>query len=124
MRAGIADGRFHRPDNMTKLVMLDYTGAMRTAKISELKAKLSAHIEYVKRGEEILILDRNPPGARRVPAGQSDDENDRTSRLIAKGILTPAKMPRPAGFKLPKPTGRMISDEAMEQVWREERDGR
>jgi antitoxin (DNA-binding transcriptional repressor) of toxin-antitoxin stability system len=27
---------------------------MRTAKISELKAKLSAHIEYVKHGEEVL----------------------------------------------------------------------
>jgi len=36
--------------NMTKLVMLRYTESMRTAKISELKAKLSAHIAYVKQG--------------------------------------------------------------------------
>jgi prevent-host-death family protein len=97
---------------------------MRTAKISELKAKLSAHIQYVKNGEEVLILDRNTPVARLVPAGPAEDEDARMRRLIAKGILTPPKMPRPEGYKLPKPTGPMISDEVMEQVWREERDGR
>jgi antitoxin (DNA-binding transcriptional repressor) of toxin-antitoxin stability system len=97
---------------------------MRTAKISELKAKLSAHIQYVKGGEEVLILDRNIPVARLVPAGPSEDEDARMKRLIAKGIITPPKMPRPEGFTLPRPTGPMISDEVMEQVWREERDGR
>jgi antitoxin (DNA-binding transcriptional repressor) of toxin-antitoxin stability system len=68
---------------------------MRTAKISELKAKLSAHIQYVKGGEEVLILDRNIPVARLVPAGPSEDEDARMKRLIAKGIITPPKMPRP-----------------------------
>ena len=97
---------------------------MRTAKISELKAKLSAHIQYVKNGEEVLILDRNTPVARLVPAGPAEEYGERERRLIAKGILTPPKEPRPAGFKLPKPSGRMISDEVMAQVWREERDGR
>ncbi|MGD0630843.1 MAG: type II toxin-antitoxin system Phd/YefM family antitoxin [Terracidiphilus sp.] len=97
---------------------------MRTAKISELKAKLSAHIQYVKNGEEVLILDRNTPVARLVAVGSLDDYDERTRRLIAKGILTPAKMPRPEGYILPEPPGRMISDEVMEQVWREERDGR
>ena len=43
---------------------------------------------------------------------------------LREGILTPAKMPRPEGYILPEPPGRMISDEVMEQVWREERDGR
>jgi prevent-host-death family protein len=97
---------------------------MRTAKISELKAKLSAHIEYVKNGEEVLIFDRNKPVARLVPAGPFDEFDERERRLIAKGILTPPKMPRPVGYKLPAPTGRMISDAVMEQVWREERDER
>jgi prevent-host-death family protein len=46
---------------------------VRTAKISELKAKLSAHIQYVENGEEVLILDRNKPVARLVPAGPIDD---------------------------------------------------
>jgi antitoxin (DNA-binding transcriptional repressor) of toxin-antitoxin stability system len=96
---------------------------MRTVKISELKAKLSAHIEFVKNGEEVLILDRNTPVAQLVPTTLSDYD-ERTRRLIAKGILTPPKLARPTGFKLPKPSGRMISDEVMEQIWREERDGR
>jgi prevent-host-death family protein len=97
---------------------------MRTAKISELKAKLSAHIQYVKNGEEVLIFDRNKPVARLVPAGPVEDYDERTLRLIAKGILTPAKNPRVPGQEWPEPKGPMISREVMEQVWREERDGR
>jgi antitoxin (DNA-binding transcriptional repressor) of toxin-antitoxin stability system len=97
---------------------------MRTAKISELKAKLSAHIQYVKNGEEVLIFDRNTPVARLVAPGPAADEDARMRRLIAKGIITPAKMPRVEGQEWPDPPGRMISREVMEQVWREERDGR
>jgi antitoxin (DNA-binding transcriptional repressor) of toxin-antitoxin stability system len=98
---------------------------MRTAKISELKAKLSAHIQFVKNGEEVLIFDRNTPVARLVAPGVVEDEDARRRRLIANGILTPPKMTRPAGYKLPKPPGtRCISQEVMDQVWREERDGR
>jgi antitoxin (DNA-binding transcriptional repressor) of toxin-antitoxin stability system len=89
-----------------------------------LKAKLSAHIQYVKNGEEVLILDRNTPVARLVPAGPIEEYDERERRLIAKGILTPPKATRPEGYRLPRPTGRMISDKVMEQVWREERDGR
>src|ERR1035438_10524393 len=98
---------------------------MRTAKISELKAKLSAHIRYVKNGEEVLILDRNIPVARLVSVGPAEDEDARMRRLIAKGIITPAKMPRVEGQEWPEPPGsHCISREVMDQVWREERDGR
>jgi prevent-host-death family protein len=97
---------------------------MRTAKISELKAKLSAHIEYVKRGEEVLILDRNTPVARLISIAPAEDRDQQMQRLIARGIVTPPKRPRVKGEKLPSPPGPMISQEVMEQVWREERDGR
>jgi antitoxin (DNA-binding transcriptional repressor) of toxin-antitoxin stability system len=97
---------------------------MRTAKISELKAKLSAHIQYVKNGEEVLIFDRNTPVARLVAPGLVEDEDARRSRLIAKGIIMPPQVIRPEGYKLPKPPGPMISQEVMQQVWHEERDGR
>jgi hypothetical protein len=53
-----------------------------------------------------------------------DDLDEREQRLIAKGILIPPKVVRPEGYKLPKPTGPMISQEVMDQVWAEERDGR
>ena len=95
---------------------------MRTAKISELKAKLSAHIEYVKRGEEVLILDRNTPVARLVAVEPIEDYDEQTRRLIANGILIPARDPHNrAGFK-PVPAGnKMISQEVMDKVWEEER---
>jgi len=94
---------------------------MRTAKISELKAKLSAHIEYVKRGEEVLILDRDTPVARLVPVPSVEEYDEREKRLIAKGILSPPKVPRVEGEKLPDPPGPMVPREVMERVWREER---
>lgn len=99
---------------------------MRTAKISELKAKLSAHIRYVKNGEEVLIFDRNTPVARLVPPGPVvEDEDARMRRLIAKGVITPPKEPRVEGEEWPEPPGpNCVSREVMEQVWREERDGR
>jgi len=98
---------------------------MRTAKISELKAKLSAHIEYVKRGDEVLILDRNTPVARLVSAGSLVDYDENTRQLIADGILSPPKKPRTPGEKWQKPPGpTKITRKIMEQVWREERDGR
>jgi antitoxin (DNA-binding transcriptional repressor) of toxin-antitoxin stability system len=94
---------------------------MRTAKISELKAKLSAHIQYVKNGEEVLILDRNTPVARLVAVGSAEGQDERLQRLIAAGIVAPALEPRQEGESWPMPPGPMISREVMEQVWREER---
>jgi prevent-host-death family protein len=95
---------------------------MRTAKISELKAKLSAHIAYVKSGEEVLILDRNTPVARLVPLSRVEDGNARMRRLIAKGVITPAKDPQNRARFKPVPAGdRPISQEVMDQIWDEER---
>ncbi len=76
---------------------------MRTAKISELKAKLSAHIEYVKRGEEVLILDRNTPVARLVPAGSLNVGDERMKDLIARGIIIPPSAPIPEDEEWPEP---------------------
>jgi len=95
---------------------------MRTAKISELKAKLSAHIEYVKGGEEVLIFDRNKPVARLVPAGDLDAYDEREKRLIAKGIMIPAKDPYNLANFIPNPVGdHLISQDVMDQIWEDER---
>jgi prevent-host-death family protein len=95
---------------------------MRTAKISELKAKLSAHIQFVKNGEEVLILDRNTPVARLVPAGPMEEYSERERRLIAKGILIPARDPHNLGGFKPNPAGnKPIPQEVMNQIWEEER---
>jgi len=39
---------------------------MRTVNLSELKARLCAHIQLVRDGEEVLVCDRNKPVARRL----------------------------------------------------------
>ena len=95
---------------------------MRTAKISELKAKLSAHIQFVKNGEEVLIFDRNTPVARLVGPGLVEDEDARERRLIAKGILIPARDPDNRGGFKPVPAGNHpIAQDVMDQIWEEER---
>ncbi len=102
-----------------------YNEAMRTAKISELKAKLSAHIQFVKNGEEVLIFDRNTPVARLVAPGVVEDEDARMRRLIAKGIVAAPRDPQNMAGFLPVPAGdRVISQEVMDQIWEEEREDR
>jgi prevent-host-death family protein len=54
---------------------------MKTVKISEFKAHLSAHLRVASQGEEILVCDRNRPIARLVPAGVLDA---RAERLMAR----------------------------------------
>ena len=98
---------------------------MRTTTISELKAKLSAHIEYVERGEEVLILDRNKPVARLVAPGPMTDEDEGMNRLIAKGIILPPIDPENKEGFVPSPAGDgLISREVMDRIWKEEREDR
>jgi len=91
---------------------------MRTVKIGDLKARLSAHLQFVREGEELLVCDRNKPVARIIPCS-AEDEPERERRLIARGILVPPKKRRRSS--LPAPAGN-VSDEVMERIWREERD--
>jgi len=87
-----------------------------------LKARLSAHIKMVKNGEEVLVCDRNKPVARIVPC-PLEDESERERRLIARGIMTPPLKKRRSPVSWPDPPGN-ISDEVMEKLWQEEREGR
>ena len=95
---------------------------MKTANISNLKAQLSAHIQLVREGEEVLVCDRNKPVARIVPC-RLEKHSVQEQRLIARGVLTPPLKKRPARLSWPEPPGN-VSDEVMEQIWREERESR
>jgi prevent-host-death family protein len=95
---------------------------MRSVNISDLKARLSAHIQLVRDGEEVLVCDRNKPVARIVPC-RLEDRSEQEQRLVARGVLTPPLKKRPASGSWPEPPGN-VSDKAMEQVWREERESR
>ena len=50
----------------------DYIMTMRSVKIAELKARLSEHLRYVRRGHVVTILDRDTPVARVVPMEGAD----------------------------------------------------
>lgn len=95
---------------------------MRSVKISDLKAKLSAHIQMVRDGEEVLVCDRNQPVARIVPV-LAADFSEQEKRLIARGILTPPLRQHKASEAWPEPPGD-VPDEVMKEIWRQEREGR
>jgi prevent-host-death family protein len=59
---------------------------MRTVNIAELKNRLSAYLNQVKDGEEIVVRDRNVPVARIVPLRSEDYDADRL-KLAAEGRL-------------------------------------
>ncbi len=104
------------------MVMMGYNGDMRTVKVSDLKARLSAHLRHVREGEEVLVCDREKPVARIVPVGL-EDRTAQEQRLVARGVLVPPLKKRPAWDLWPEPPG-SLSEEVAEQIWREERENR
>lgn len=71
---------------------------MKRATISETKNRLSALLEYVKRGEEVLILDRTVPVARIVPVARVGprDQESRLADLERRGVVRrPKRRPDP-----------------------------
>jgi prevent-host-death family protein len=65
---------------------------MPSVQIAELKNRLSAYLNLVRAGEEIVIRDRTVPIAKIVPLGQ--DEIDLEEReLVAAGLLSVPKKP-------------------------------
>jgi prevent-host-death family protein len=65
---------------------------MKNAQIGELRNKLSGYLREVRKGEEILIHDRNIPVAKIIPyVPDSIEEQERI--LITTGQMTPPKNP-------------------------------
>ncbi|KPK46431.1 MAG: hypothetical protein AMK74_00005, partial [Nitrospira bacterium SM23_35] len=54
---------------------------MKTAAVSELKARLSEYLNQVKAGMEVLITDRGKPVARLVPLSRSKDLKESLVRM-------------------------------------------
>ena len=78
---------------------------MRAVNIAELKNRLSHYLEGVRRGEEVVIRDRDHPIAKIVPLVHADDYEAEEAQLVAAGILRlPKRKKLPAAFwheKLP-----------------------
>lgn len=65
--------------------------------VAELKARLSAYLDKVKAGEEVLVTDHGRPVARLVPVFSEDERRDaRLQRLMRAGAVQPARGKMPA----------------------------
>jgi antitoxin (DNA-binding transcriptional repressor) of toxin-antitoxin stability system len=61
---------------------------MKSVNVAELKNRLSAYLQMVRKGEEIIVRDRDLPIARISPCNtETHSEGDR--RLIAAGLMKP-----------------------------------
>ena len=69
---------------------------MKTAAVSELKARLSEYLNQVKAGMEVLITDRGKPIARLVPILRPKDLKESLVRMEKEGLI------RIGSGKLPK----------------------
>ena len=74
---------------------------MKTAAVSELKARLSEYLNQVKAGMEVLITDRGKPIARLVPILRPKDLKESLVRMEKQGLI------RLGSGKLPKDFWRM-----------------
>lgn len=77
--------------------------AIRSVNVAELKNNLSAFLARVRRGEEVLVRDRDVPIARIVPLG-GDGSHEEEEALVAAGALKPADSVLPRSFwSMPAP---------------------
>ena len=70
---------------------------MKEARVSELKARLSAYLSEVRRGETVTVFDRNTPIARIVPFAAEDEQErieEPTRSLTRLRTLQPIRLRR------------------------------
>ena len=91
--------------------------------MAEFKNRLSAYLQMVRKGEEIIIKDRNTPVARISPYGTGAlSEEER--QLVASGVM---KLPKNRTnwkkfWQMPAPN--LGADEALRAILEEREDGR
>jgi prevent-host-death family protein len=89
---------------MTIIVLKKVRGFMKTAAISEIKARLSEYLDRVKAGEEVLITDRGKPVARLSPLPKTRSFGTALLFLEKQGLirLGSGRLPNNIG-KMPRP---------------------
>jgi prevent-host-death family protein len=71
---------------------------IRTTSVTALKARLSAYLDIVRGGEEVLVTDRGRPIARLAPISGARSVEGRREELIRTGRLRPPRARLPRGF--------------------------
>lgn len=72
---------------------------MKKAKISELKNRLSHYLRFVRRGQSVLVYDRDRPVARIDPVRDPGFAGaDHLAELVRLGAVRPPAEPLPEGW--------------------------
>lgn len=66
--------------------------------MSTLKARLSAYLEIVRRGDEVLVTDRGRPIARLIPVTGAASTEGRRDELLRTGRLRAPRAPLSRDF--------------------------
>lgn len=72
---------------------------MKTVRVAELKARLSAHLRGVRRGRELTVMDRDTPIARIIPYEKGPSTLTVRSPLPDAPKLAAIRMPHPLALK-------------------------
>ena len=83
---------------MTLVTISDYHIVMKKVRVAELKSRLSEHLRAVKRGQTILVLERDSPIAHITPL--ESKASPLVVRPRAARALPLAEIPLPAPLKL------------------------
>ena len=93
---------------------------MKSVNIADLKNRLSAYLNDVKAGEEILVRDRDQPVARIVPLARSRNEDEQLLSLASQGKLRLGEGNLEESFwRMPAPR---VSAAALRRAIQQERD--
>ena len=81
---------------------------MKQVRIADLKARLSEYLRAVRRGDTIVVLDRDTPVARIVPVRE---RSRLRTRKPAPGTPPPNRVPLPRPLKLEMDVVRLLLEE-------------
>lgn len=100
---------------------------MASINISSLKDQLSAVLQRVRKGEEIVVMDRDRPVARLSPithAATVGDDAAQLRELQRQGIVLAARTARPTRRWIESHLVRNVQGSAVEALLQERDDGR
>lgn len=102
------------------IIVIEGNNKMLTVNIAELKSNLSAFLEQVRNGEELIVKDRNRPIARLMPLEAGEDLDAEEEVLVGAGLMRlPLEAKSDEFFDLPASD---VSLETIRQIIRDERD--
>lgn len=97
---------------------------MKNARISELRDKLSEYLARVRKGETVIVYDRDTPIARIDPIATGPGETSAMALdAYRRGVATPPKIRDGKRLPMPPPTPRKALN-LLEALLEERRSGR